>query len=543
MHFQTSRSLSSFSVNQVEIPSDKPDPSFVQDIFQEIAKAKLRKQPPPQIPEVSDEIVQKVDKYLENLEWREGRLWKEKAIYIPVTKREEILFAAHKSPTSGHFSTEKTLLRLKGKVWWPEIESEVDQYCKGCSQCQRAKPRPTISGEIRPLEVSGCFERVHIDLVGPFPRTERGNEYALTAIDAATKYIVISAIPDKTANSVTEALIENLFLRYGFPQTIISDQGKEFVNRMNDRLCAKLGIHHRTTSAYHPASNGQIERQHRTLGNILRSLGSPDQSDWDILLQYAAFAINTATPRTTRQSPFFLMYGRHPRTVVDLIAELEPDPAIDLDEWWQRLTKAREVAAALEGKCRGVTKEPTQNLSPLSIGELVMVKFKATRRGKSTKLMPRQQGPYRVVAIRDGVTADLQSVKDQTDQITRHISHLVTYRGTEESQDDEWEIEEILDERIFRRSRQFLVSWKGFPEDSNSWVNEKDLSAPVLLEAWNQKKAKEKKVNDSRLIRSKVVKRKRYWLVAREQDHGPDDYEWHSEDAILNFPTLHLPSG
>ena len=101
--------------------------------------------------------------------------------------------------------------------------------------------------------------------------------------------------------------------RYGPPQKLLSDRGKEFVNKLNDTLSSRFGIERLVTSAYHPQTNGLDERTNQTLKDRLGKMVNEHQDDWEDYLEEVAYSIRTATQATTKFSPFFLMFNRKPR--------------------------------------------------------------------------------------------------------------------------------------------------------------------------------------------------------------------------------------
>jgi transposase InsO family protein len=93
-------------------------------------------------------------------------------------------------------------------------------------------------------------------------------------------------------------------------ETIITDQGREFVNSMNDKLCDLLDIKHKLTSPYHPQANGLDERFNQTLKRALEKLVNTRQNDWDVLLKHVLFAYRTSENASTKYTPFYLMFGK-----------------------------------------------------------------------------------------------------------------------------------------------------------------------------------------------------------------------------------------
>lgn len=98
--------------------------------------------------------------------------------------------------------------------------------------------------------------------------------------------------------------------RYGCTRVVISDQGREFVNKVNKRLFGMTKTQHRISSAYHPQTNGLVERFNQTLQRSLVKFVNENQNDWDDKLDGVLFAYRTAVQKSTKHTPFELMYCR-----------------------------------------------------------------------------------------------------------------------------------------------------------------------------------------------------------------------------------------
>ena len=91
---------------------------------------------------------------------------------------------------------------------------------------------------------------------------------------------------------------------------VISDQGREFVNQVNQHLFSLTKTKHRISSAYHPQTNGLVERYNQTLQRSLIKMVNQQQTDWDDFLDGVLFAYRTSVQKSTKTTPFELMYCR-----------------------------------------------------------------------------------------------------------------------------------------------------------------------------------------------------------------------------------------
>lgn len=98
--------------------------------------------------------------------------------------------------------------------------------------------------------------------------------------------------------------------RYGCTKVVISDQGREFVNQVNKRLFTMTNTEHRISSAYHPQTNGLVERFNQTLQRSLVKFVNNNQTNWDEKLDGVLFAYRTSQQKSTKHTPFELMYCR-----------------------------------------------------------------------------------------------------------------------------------------------------------------------------------------------------------------------------------------
>ena len=163
--------------------------------------------------------------------------------------------------------------------------------------------------------------RVHVDLMGPFTSTSETGDtvtrYILVITDAFTKLAEVHAIPSKEADVVAHMIVKQWVFRYGVPKIILSDGGKEFCNKLAGAVWDALGVEHKTTSPYHPQTNGQAETFNRTIRRyITTALAADANTDWENVLPALMFSYNTSVHRATRMAPFSLVYGYEASTPI-----------------------------------------------------------------------------------------------------------------------------------------------------------------------------------------------------------------------------------
>jgi len=196
---------------------------------------------------------------------------KKLVLCCPVIYRQELLFLAHNAKDSGHLGENRTYDKLRSKFYWPDMQNDVKTHIVKCAVCQFNQPSTQLlAGKLISIPVQTVFKRIGIDIIGPLNKTRRQNRFILTIIDFFSKYAIAVPLRGITAHDVCEALIRNVFLIYGAPEEILSDNGRQFDSNFTRELLKELHIKQLFTTAYHPQCNGLAERMNQTINNMLR---------------------------------------------------------------------------------------------------------------------------------------------------------------------------------------------------------------------------------------------------------------------------------
>ena len=159
------------------------------------------------------------------------------------------------------------------------------------------------------MELKRPFERVAMDLLDTGLRSRGGNRYILVVTEYYSGWKWLRPLPDKQAEPIAAALA-NIIMEFGSFKELLSDLGTEFVNAVNDQLCDHYGIDRITTSAYHPQTDGVVERSNAIVEEMTTAAAVEDGSDWDLTLPATQLAINTAAHLDIGVTPYCLMFGR-----------------------------------------------------------------------------------------------------------------------------------------------------------------------------------------------------------------------------------------
>ena len=113
------------------------------------------------------------------------------------------------------------------------------------------------------------------------------------------------------------SIVQRIYLRYGIPKSILSDQGTHFKNQLMEAMTKLIGYNHIFSSVYHPQTNGVVERFNATFIPRIAKLQDHENNNWDEFLLPVVFAYNTGIHATTGYSSFQLQFSRHPRLPTD----------------------------------------------------------------------------------------------------------------------------------------------------------------------------------------------------------------------------------
>ena len=326
-------------------------------------------------------------------------------IVVPPQYRCAILRLAHDHPLSGHLGVNKTYCRVSQHYFWPKLKKDVQQYCRSCETCQVVgKPNQVIpKAHLQPIPAcEEPFKRIMIACVGPLPRTRSGKEYLLTVMCTSTRYPEAFPLSNIRTKTIVRALTK-FFTTYGFPDVIQSDQGSNFTSRLFKEVMKELKVKHYKSSAYHPESQGALERFHQTLKTMLKMYCQDTDKSWDEGIHLVLFAAREVVQDSLGFSPFQLVFGHSVRGPLKLLKDklLQEGKACTnvltyVMEMNERLLKVRELAGQHLLKSQKAMKEQfdldavRREFQP---GDKVLVLLPLEKQPWSAKF----QGPYEVL--------------------------------------------------------------------------------------------------------------------------------------------------
>lgn len=205
-----------------------------------------------------------------------------------------------------HPGTSATVKMVSERFVWPGVKRDCKRWTRECNECQRNKITRHTSAPIRPIPIpSERFSHIHLDIIGPLPYSN-GFRYCLTAIDRFTRWPEAYPLADITAETCSNAFLSGWVARFGCPHTITTDRGQQFQSDLFQRLASLVGAKHCSTTAYHPQSNGMVERLHRQLKASIRC---HNNTQWSEILPLVLLGIRSAWKSDVQSSSAELVYG------------------------------------------------------------------------------------------------------------------------------------------------------------------------------------------------------------------------------------------
>jgi hypothetical protein len=223
---------------------------------------------------IKEMLEQKVEKYRCFRQDSKGVLWFEDRLVVPKNPelRHKILDEAHLSKFSMHPSSNKMYHDLRSLYWWTRMKREIAKYVSECDTCQRIKASHLkVAGTLQPLPIpSWKWEDICMDFVVGLPNTSRHHDSIWVIVDRLTK--TAHFLPVHTTHKTekyVEFYIDQIVRLHGIPKTIMSDRGALFVAHFWEQLQKSLGFTVIRSSAYHPQTDGQMERVNQILEDML----------------------------------------------------------------------------------------------------------------------------------------------------------------------------------------------------------------------------------------------------------------------------------
>ena len=304
---------------------------------------------------------------------------------VPKSQQNFVLKEAHENPMeSSHAGPERLWQQLSQKFYWKRMKTDILAFASSCDVCQKTKfsnfnkfgfliPNPI---PLRP------YQSISMDFVVNLPWSEQFNAI-FVVVDRLTKHAsFIPTTTGLTAEEFGELYVKHIGCRFGLPESIITDRDPRWTSDFWKGIAKCLKTRMSLSSSHHPQHDGQTEIVNKQLATMLRAYVNDDLSDWSAWLHILEFAYNNSIHGSTGTSPFFLLYGFHPRTPLDFLTpikegttsySLSPDAVTFLETLAMHRESARRAIAVAQDKQATQYNKSRRPVPELKKGSRVLV--------------------------------------------------------------------------------------------------------------------------------------------------------------------------
>ncbi|BHF80355.1 hypothetical protein SprV_0702348100 [Sparganum proliferum] len=321
---------------------------------------------------------------------------------VPLCYRKTVFEHFHSLSHPGIRASRKL---IAARFIWPKMNSDIALWTKQCLACQKNKVhRHTFSPPSTFAVPDVRFHHVHLDLVGPLPPS-RGYTHILTAVDRFTRWPIAVPISDTSAENIAMVFLTHWISTFGVPATLTTDRGSQFQSSLFREFTKLLGCAHITTTAYHPASNGLVERLHRQLKSELMS----QTESWSVNLPLVLLGIRSSVKEDIQCTAAELVYGTPLRLPGEFVQSSTTNiPSTFVQQLKQRMAQLRPTPTRPTSKRVFVHED-------LKSSPFVFVRHDAVRKS----LCSPYDGPYKVLQRMDKYYVIQKADKTDTVSIDR----------------------------------------------------------------------------------------------------------------------------
>jgi len=279
---------------------------------------------------------------------------------------------------------------------------------------------------------------------------------------------------------------------------MVSDRGPQFAAELTKELNKMLGIKTKLSIAFHPQTDGQTERMNQELEQYLQFFIENRQKDWPEWLAAAEFAINNKVHMATKVLPFMANYGKEMRMGGDIRRKGKVESATEFVERMKKVHEEAEVALRkTQEEMKRYADRGRKETEKWKKGDRVLLSTKdlVFKERPSKKLTERYVGPYTIEEVVSSNAVKLQLPSSMRIHLVVNVSWIVKYKEQVKGQKKEegklvevkevekWEVEKILNKKKIRGVVKYLIWWKGFMVEGDTWERRENLkNAEELIE-------------------------------------------------------------
>lgn len=435
---------------------------------------------------------------------------------VPKTMQTTILQEAHESPyESAHASAEKIWLTLNSKFYWPRMKKDIISFCASCDICQKIKHSNFKKfGFLKPHAIpQNPYESVSLDLIVNLPWSEEYNAI-LVIVDRLTKHAqFIPTTTGLTTEGFATLFIKHVACKFGLPTNIVCDRDSRWTSEFWRHVAKKMHTNLLISSSHHPQHDGQTEIVNKLLETMLRAYVAGERKNWAYWVPILEHSYNRKVHASTGSSPYFLLLGYEPRSLLDFLnggnaaiaRHTQGERFIDSLRM-HRESARRAIAQSQVKQARSYNKG--RKAMTFEVGDWVLVNPHSLEwvegKGEGAKLVQRWIGPFEIQQRIGEDTYRLRLGDNYPGSPVFNLQHLKRYVNSPaefgprtilpetrllKPATEEYEVERIVGHRFDKgkRSIVYLTRWKGFDPSHDSWLTPRDLrNAPDLLHEYRR---------------------------------------------------------
>ena len=314
-------------------------------------------------------------------------------IQVSEGKAEAIITEVHRQ---GHLGEHKTWKAFNRKYYTPLGKQRCLKVVRTCPECQLGKDYEARHVPKGHINSPGPWKTISIDIVGPLPVDGNSNRYIVKLMDVYSRYLIAIPVRNHRASTVSRCLYESVVVYFGAPRSILSDRGTEFTGMIWESLAQMLGAKIKLTSPYYPQGNSVIERSHRTLSNMLRTMLLEKRGrDWSSLLPSVMLYMNSMIQEKTGVSACEILFGQSPNVPSDI--SFTPVTSLSNDREGYVKQLKRDLKDIWQKLSRILNQNKDQSINLFAVGDKVIIAVLPHE--NANKLMAKWKGPYTVTKI------------------------------------------------------------------------------------------------------------------------------------------------
>ncbi|EGT43011.1 hypothetical protein CAEBREN_20879, partial [Caenorhabditis brenneri] len=406
---------------------------------------------------------------------------------IPESIKKLIFQSFHENMAAGgHLGWRKSHEKASRRYFWPEMKADFLSWTTKCLPCQKRRDVHPSKRELQQVVItSAVFEKVGIDLCGPLRESSRKNKYYVNIVDWFSKFVISTAVPDATTDTVTRVILEECILKFGTPAEIVTDNATNFTSADFKSFGKTMGFKHHYAIPHHSRGNGATERTFRTFHDMVAKYIDKSHTDWDAILPCVTSAYNTAVHTTTGESPFYMVFGRDPVFVIDRLIDptvIDTDK-VNPDEWKTHITSTLRKTwkdAAERSRQVQLARQKAANKGAqgtgIQCGDRVLLRNYESKLKQSRKLVNKWLDGYRVTEIK-GHEATIEKIGKAEKTKRVHLNQIKKHHILEEKKNKSNEA--TSEARTFEETTPLVEMEDVAAEEQAQMTEDKTLDANV----------------------------------------------------------------